>query len=38
MTLRLLTALLLLPLNGCAGNAPRPPYATWYIGAGAPRQ
>ncbi|MDL5594444.1 DUF2931 family protein [Bacillus subtilis] len=38
MTLRLLIALLLLlPLSGCAGNTPRLPYPTWYIGAGAPR-
>ncbi|OEC37654.1 hypothetical protein A7D27_24900 [Pseudomonas sp. 1D4] len=37
MTLRLLIALLLLPLSGCASNAPRLPYPTWYIGLGAPR-
>ncbi|MDH0339621.1 DUF2931 family protein [Metapseudomonas otitidis] len=38
MKWRLLIALLLLlPLNGCAGNAPRLPYPTWYIGVGAPR-
>jgi hypothetical protein len=38
MTLRLIVALLLLlPLNGCASNAPRLPYPTWYIGVGAPR-
>ncbi|MDG9784860.1 DUF2931 family protein [Metapseudomonas otitidis] len=38
MTLRLIVVLLLLlPLSGCAGNAPRLPYPTWYIGAGAPR-
>ncbi|WP_083272639.1 DUF2931 family protein [Pseudomonas sp. ENNP23] len=37
MTLRLIVALLLLlPLNGCASNAPRLPYPTWYIGLGAP--
>jgi hypothetical protein len=37
MTLRLLIALLLLPLSGCASNAPRLPYPTWFIGLGAPR-
>ncbi|BCA29346.1 hypothetical protein PtoMrB4_33230 [Metapseudomonas otitidis] len=37
MTLRLLIALLLLPLSGCASGGPKLPYPTWYIGAGAPR-
>jgi hypothetical protein len=38
MSLRLMVILLLLlPLNGCASSAPRLPYPTWYIGAGAPR-
>ncbi|WP_236209995.1 DUF2931 family protein [Metapseudomonas otitidis] len=37
MTLRLLIALLLLPLSGCASGGPMLPYPTWYIGLGAPR-
>ena len=37
MTLRLLIALLLLPLSGCASGGPKLPYPTWYIGLGAPR-
>ena len=37
MTLRLLIALLLLSLSGCASGGPKLPYPTWYIGAGAPR-
>ncbi|MFU6379248.1 DUF2931 family protein, partial [Metapseudomonas otitidis] len=37
MTLRLLIALLLLPLSGCASDRPNLPYPTWYIGLGAPR-
>lgn len=37
MTWRLLIALLLLPLSGCASDCPNLPYPTWYIGLGAPR-
>lgn len=37
MTWRLLIALLLLPLSGCASDRPNLPYPTWYIGLGAPR-